>query len=141
MSYQSPNHKENVKRYKEKNKEKISENRSSRYRADSKRYIYHMLKRAEKRASEKNIPFEIKASDIEIPEVCPILGIKMEIGEGRGPHSSSPSLDRIIPSLGYVKGNILVISMRANKIKSDGSLEDIEKVYTYLKNHQSLNIS
>jgi hypothetical protein len=139
MTYQSPNHKENVKRYREKNKDKILDNGKTRYRNDSKRYLYHMLKRAEKRAIEKNIPFDLKPDDVIIPELCPILGVKMTIGDGKGPHSSSPSLDRIVPSLGYVKGNVLVISMRANKIKSDGSLEDIEKVYNYLKNHHSLN--
>jgi hypothetical protein len=47
MTYQSPNHKENVKRYREKNKDKILDNGKTRYRNDSKRYLYHMLKRAE----------------------------------------------------------------------------------------------
>ena len=45
---------------------------------------------------------------------------------------SSPSLDKVIPSLGYVKGNIWVISYRANTIKNNCTFEEIEKLYKSL---------
>jgi hypothetical protein len=123
----------NVKRYREKHKSRLLEESRQKYRTDTKRYVYHMLKRAEKRAKDRGILFDIDLSDIDIPETCPILNIKLEVGKGRGPSDTSPSLDRIDPSKGYVKGNVMVISMRANKIKSDVLLEDIEKVLNYLK--------
>ena len=133
MSYQSPNHKENKKRYKEKHRDRLlKENRDS-YRSDMKKYVYHMLKRAENRAKKKDVPFDLLVEDINIVENCPILGIKLTVGEGRGPSDSSPSLDRIDPKLGYVKNNVMIISMKANKIKTNATLEEIEKVYNYLK--------
>lgn len=44
-----------------------------------------------------------------------------------------PTLDRIIPNKGYVKGNIQIISQRANVIKNDASAEEIMKVAKYME--------
>jgi hypothetical protein len=69
-----------------------------------------------------------------VPDKCPILGIELFISEkGVGRTDNSPSLDRIIPSLGYVKGNIAVISQRANRIKNDATLEEITKLKAWLE--------
>jgi hypothetical protein len=46
-------------------------------------------------------------------------------------------LDRIIPELGYVPGNVKIISMRANRIKTNATIEDIKNVLLYLKEHYS----
>ena len=56
-----------------------------------------------------------------IPDVCPVLGIPLDQDpKGKGERSdNSPSLDKFIPSLGYVKGNIHIISWRANHLKND----------------------
>lgn len=82
----------------------------------------------------KNLPFNLEASDIIIPDICPVLNIPIIFTDGFGPRDNSPSIDRIRPKLGYVKGNIAVISFRANKIKTDATLEEIEKVANWLKN-------
>lgn len=73
--------------------------------------------RARKRAERKRLPFDIPVSSVIIPEVCPILGIPLVVGEVRAPQS--PSLDRVIPAKGYVVGNCRVISDRANRMKSN----------------------
>jgi tRNA G26 N,N-dimethylase Trm1 len=91
-----------------------------------------MFRAAKKRAKEQNVPFDITIEDIIVPEYCPILGIKLQFNVGLS-KDNSPTLDKIIPSLGYVKGNIAVISKRANTIKNDASIEDIEKVFNWLK--------
>ena len=124
-----------AKKYRDKNKNKLNAKERDDYRISNKKYIYHMVKRAEKRASKKELPFNITIKDIVIPEYCPILGIKLIIGEDnrKGPSNASPSLDRIVPEKGYVPGNIRVISMKANKIKSDAQIEDIEKVLLFMK--------
>ena len=126
----------NSKRWRERHKDKmiiagIADR--ERYATLDRSYIYHLVKRAEKRAKEKGIPFGICVEDIQIPTHCPVLGIKLEAGTGKGPSDSSPSLDRISPELGYVKDNVRIISMKANRIKSDASAEEIEKVLNYLR--------
>ena len=64
--------------------------------------------------------------------ICPALGIKMKWNDT--PHlGDSPSLDRLDPSKGYVRGNLTWISERANTMKHNGSLEEVEKLYKWLK--------
>lgn len=92
-----------------------------------------MCTRAKKRARQLNLPFSLSKEDIIIPEYCPILGIKLEYSEN-SMSDNSPSIDRIIPEKGYVKDNIIIISNRANRIKNNASLEEIEKLYLWFKN-------
>ena len=80
----------------------------------------YMWKKAKDRAQRKNIPFDIEPSDISIPSICPLLGIELQYGRGvQG--RSSPTLDRKNPVLGYVKGNVWVISYKANAMKQDAT--------------------
>lgn len=120
------------KQYRDDNKDRMSEQNKVRYKKE-KTYLYYMLKRAERRAKEKGLEFDLTVDDVVIPELCPILGVPLVIGEGKGPKPFSPSLDKINPDMGYTKGNVVVISMRANQIKSNASLEEIEKVCQYLR--------
>ena len=77
-----------------------------------------LLSMARYRAKRDGIVFDIVESDIVIPSHCPILGIPLHCGAGVGGHlPNSPSLDKIIPELGYVRGNIAVISHKANAMK------------------------
>ena len=92
----------------------------------------HLLKSARERAKEKNIPFDITADDVIIPETCPVLGIPLKAGEKIVCHNS-PTIDRIKPELGYVKGNIQVISYRANTLKNNATIEELEKVLEHLR--------
>lgn len=89
-----------------------------------------MHKRARFRARDRGILFNIKISDIIIPETCPLLGIKIEQSFG-GANDASPSLDQIIPGLGYTKDNIAVISRMANIMKAHATKEQLE---TFSKN-------
>lgn len=91
-----------------------------------------MLNSARQRAKRVGVPFNIDLGDINIPQLCPVLGIPLHRNSGNGPSANSPSLDRIIPSLGYVKGNVAVISNRANIIKQDANPEEILAVYNWL---------
>lgn len=91
---------------------------------------FDLLKSAKARAAKCGIPFRLSVHDISIPEVCPVLGIPITVGDGQC-HAGSPSLDRIIPELGYVRGNVVVVSFRANTIKSDASTEELRKVYEF----------
>lgn len=85
-----------------------------------------LLSAARSRAKKKNIPFSLTVKDIVIPEVCPVLGIPLvRHFDQHGGLDDSPSIDRIIPELGYVEGNIQVISRLANNMKSNASPEQL----------------
>lgn len=85
-----------------------------------------MVREARRRAKDGGYLCTITEADIVIPEFCPLLGIKM--ARGAAGRASSPSLDKIRPRLGYVPGNVWVISHRANSIKSDATLRELQKL-------------
>jgi hypothetical protein len=88
---------------------------------------------ARERARKYNLLFDLSPEDIVIPEICPALGIPIIKNlRGRGPQDASPTLDRIDSNKGYVKGNICVISYRANMIKNYGDAEEHRKVADYI---------
>ncbi len=92
-----------------------------------------MLYAAKARAKKANVPFDITVEDIgPLPMYCPVLGIKMQTNLG-SPKDNSPSLDRIKPALGYVKGNIAVMSWRANRLKSDSTADELERVAAWMR--------
>lgn len=87
-----------------------------------------MYRRAKARATSSGIEFSIDLSDIKIPEVCPILGIKLEPTAGKsGGFRASPSLDRMDNLKGYTKDNIMVVSNLANAMKRDASKAELRK--------------
>jgi hypothetical protein len=94
---------------------------------------HHLWLGAKRRAQKEGLAFDIEESDIICPKFCPVLGIEMQVGIGFR-SDASPSLDKIIPELGYTKGNICVISYRANRFKSDASIEEIRKLLAFLEN-------
>ena len=90
-----------------------------------------LVNNAKARAKHFAIPFEITVKDAEIPPMCPICGTELR----RATHlkaDHSPSIDRIVPALGYVPGNICVICNRCNTIKSNGTLEDHLRIAAYM---------
>ena len=84
---------------------------------------YKMWGAAKWRAKQEGIPFNITPQDIIIPDVCPLLKIPLVHQKNRMA-GNSPSLDKIVPSLGYVKGNIQVISQKANIMKNSATFEE-----------------
>lgn len=120
--------------WKLKNREKVAayhKDYSNRwYKDNPERYLLYS---ARARAKKFNFPFNLELSDILIPERCPILEIPLFRNvDANRPGPNSPSVDRIVPSLGYVKGNIQIISMRANIMKNDASLEELRKFASWV---------
>jgi hypothetical protein len=94
-----------------------------------------LLRGAKSRAKIKGIKFSITVNDIDWSEICPVFGFPMTYG-GNGkktPDRNAASLDRVDNSLGYVPGNVIVISHRANALKRDASLEELEALVKWLK--------
>ena len=86
----------------------------------------HMLQRAKARAKEKGVAFTITIEDFEIPKRCPVLGTILCVAEG-APNGCSPELDRIDVRKGYVPGNVMVISGKANRMKRDATLVELRR--------------
>lgn len=92
-------------------------------------YLYNQ---ARYRAKQKGIAFTIKRNDLVIPKKCPILGLTLKINEGKRKEDSY-SLDRVDTSKGYIKGNVRVISWRANRLKLNMTLKIFKRFILYLE--------
>lgn len=98
-----------------------------------------MYKNAKSRATRANILFNLEVSDIVVPPKCPILNIDFKHDNRKIPKFNSPSLDRIDNNKGYVKGNVQVISYRANTMKGDATPEELlQFAYWVLLNYGHL---
>jgi hypothetical protein len=95
---------------------------------------FNLWRQAKRRALASSLPFEITVYDIVIPQHCPFLEIPLIPQKNKlGPNS--PSIDKIIPSLGYVRGNIQVISVKANWMKGNATIEEMR---LFLKNWEAM---
>ena len=86
-----------------------------------------LLASAKQRSKRKGMAFDIEVSDIQIPEICPLLGIPLSQTDGKVSFNS-PTIDRIDPNKGYTKGNVWVISFKANMIKNCASFEEFQTI-------------
>lgn len=84
-----------------------------------------LLYACKKRAEKKGIPFNLGIEDVVIPVLCPLLGTPLTKIQGKGKVDSNASIDRIDPTLGYVKGNVWVISHLANRMKNSATIEQL----------------
>ena len=87
-------------------------------------------------AKRRGIHFDLKYTDFELPEYCPILGMKLEYGSGNdGNAPNHATLDRINNSKGYIPGNVMIISRLANAMKNESSFEQLQ---TFITNYKYL---
>ena len=103
--------------------------RKAKHRGDP---IPHLLAQAKVRARQRGLEFDISVDDLAVPAECPVLGIPLMVSNGY-PTKHSPSLDRIDNTKGYVKGNVVVISYKANTIKNNACLDELRRVVAFLE--------
>lgn len=115
--------KETNKKWYDANRE-ITLARAKQWRTDNKERF--MLNQAKCRADKKGMEFNLEVADIVIPTHCPVFGIPLFSNIGKGACPNSPTLDRIDQNKGYIKGNIWVISSKANTIKSYSTVDELE---------------
>ena len=94
--------------------------------------VLALLSLARIRSRRLGLPFDLTPSDVVIPNVCPVLGIPLVWGASKRQSDCSPTLDRVVPSVGYVRGNVNVISWRANRLKSDATADEIARLLNYV---------
>lgn len=98
---------------------------------------HQMVTTARIRASKENLPFDIDADYIKsifpCDWKCPVFQLSLSISTKGQSRDNSPSLDKLIPALGYIKGNCVVISLKANRMKNNGTLQELEQLVVYLR--------
>lgn len=96
-----------------------------------------MVVRLRYKSRKNGIPFDITVADIPVPTHCPVFGTELILGGVDGYKDwNSPSVDRIVPDLGYVKGNVRVISARANTIKNNATSAELRLLADYVDAHK-----
>lgn len=102
----------------------------------------HILNSAKARAHQLGVPFNLEYDDITPPDTCPVFGFPLQRHRGGGGMTDSPSIDRIIPEKGYVKGNIQIISNLANTMKNRSTPQQLEAFALWvLKNKNETSVS
>lgn len=114
-------------------KARNSERTRAMSRSDQRRNMYYG---ARSRAAARGLPFDLKIEDIIVPTHCPVLGIPLAVSSTIS--NGSPTLDRIVPALGYVRGNVNVISFRANTLRRDASADELAAVLAYAREIEAL---
>lgn len=102
--------------------------RTQQYKDDPLTYLWAVAK---KRAKKFSIPFDIEVSDIKMEPYCPITGVELDVLTNKS--STGMSLDRVDNTKGYVKGNVAIISRKANRLKGDGTINDFRKIIQYME--------
>lgn len=100
------------------------------------------FRNAQVRARRNRLLFTLTLADICTPDTCCVLGIKLDYtsknGAGNRFAADSPSIDRVTPELGYVPDNIRTISLRANLIKKDATVEELRLILRYVESAKSI---
>lgn len=98
-----------------------------------------LLQNARRRAKRKRIPFNLVYTDLlPLPKRCPVLGMRLKYGPGRGrklyENGAAASLDRVHNSKGYTRKNVIIISLRANLLKGQATLAELQKIAAFYTN-------
>lgn len=124
-------------KYRARQKRKACKQPSARAKKYVEDLAYRLWDNAMRRARKRGIEFTIKVSDVVVPTHCPILGLELKPAIGaNAPSPCSPSLDRIDCRYGYVRGNVLVMSFRANTLKNNATAAELQKVAAWLAENE-----
>lgn len=134
MNYQQQYYLDNIEKRKTAEYREINRISAANWRANHREKS--MISGAKARAKRANMPFDITAEDIHIPEVCPVLLIPLFFTVGVQT-DNTPALDRIDNSLGYIKGNIAVISHKANRLKGNLTPDEISRMLDYANSRKN----
>ena len=106
------------------------------------RSFNHCKDRVKKYKLDFDLDLEYLRSIYPTDSKCPILGYVMKPSQGLlGGDDYSPSLDRINPRLGYVKGNVEFVCSLANKMMSNASGKDLVRFSKWIDERYNNNIT
>ena len=100
--------------------------------------LKNALIRARARAKVKQVDFRITEKDFPhpLPTHSPISGVELKYGGGQGriPADNAASIDRRNSALGYIPGNVFIISFRENTLKRDGTAAELRAIADWMDN-------
>lgn len=99
-----------------------------------------ILNKKRSHAKEYNFDFNLELNDIIIPKYCPVFGIELKVVFNTRADESI-SVDRINSNLGYIKGNIIIVSWKANRLKGEADINQMKLVYDNYYKIDDLNIN
>lgn len=122
---------------------KNSEDRRKFQKARYERYkennpFKHKCMRAKSRAQSLGVPFDLTPEYLELlwTGVCPVLGLEIELTGDRVDELIA-ELDRFIPEKGYIKGNVQFLSRRANRMKGNFTISELEKLLQWMETNEN----
>lgn len=101
-------------------------------RTTAKGRLAELLRKARRRAAREGREFNITREDLRMPTQCPVLGIPIRFDRA-SPYANRASLDRTNNALGYVKGNVNIISFRANTLKASATISEVQRILDYMR--------
>lgn len=119
--YQSPTHNA-------RNRIHYRTKRAECYRRDP---LHYLWRTAYHRSKQNGVEFSIVKDDIKLNRICPIFGIELDVLTNNA--ETGMSLDRVDNTKGYVPGNCVVISRKANRLKGDGTVEQFKALIKYME--------
>ncbi len=84
------------------------------------------------KAQRLGLPFDLDENWFKqnTPTHCPVLGLPLDTGT----RDNASSVDRLVPEKGYTKDNCSIMSLKANRLKNNATIEELEKIITFMKN-------
>lgn len=136
--------KENPEKYRAKereayyrNHEKSIKDLSKRYyKRKSEDYFAYYIYNKKGYCRKNNIVWELDKEYLASiwADTCPVFGVPL-VKRTEEFSDNTAELDRIVPSLGYTKGNVRWISRRANRLKSDATIDELKKIIKYMEDN------
>ncbi|PPD55712.1 MAG: hypothetical protein CTY12_00200 [Methylotenera sp.] len=108
---------------------------------ENEKFAIKLFKSTARSAKRRNIEFNISyphlLSLINSTTVCPILDVQLVIGNTHKTKNTTPSIDRVNNNVGYIDNNIQIISWKANYLKRDATIVELNQIINYIKKHDN----
>lgn len=99
----------------------------------------HKCARAKSRSQFLKVPFDLTPEYLESiwTGVCPVLDVPISFTESDRSDEFTAELDRFIPELGYVKGNVNFLSRKINRLKNSATSKELEQLIHWMKKYEN----
>jgi len=122
------------KAYQQRNRKRLVA-KARQWKRDNPQRALFLWKRSD--ARRRGTDFTIEMIDLDWPKDCPVHGVRLLYGPDHGVNNpDQATIDRIDNSLGYISGNVAIMSRRANILKRDATLAELQRLVKWLQKVQ-----